>query len=166
MKEYQPLKDIDSVIPILSKVSVWGGLTDQQQADIYKRLGIGIFKKGEYIFRKGDQPAHIYILKSGKIEIETSEGNVSARRETVETGGCFGVIALMAVHTYAGTAMAVEDSELMVLPRQALLDLYHEDIHLFALLITNIAREIARKLTLVDEVLLRYAHDLKEEQVR
>jgi CRP/FNR family transcriptional regulator, cyclic AMP receptor protein len=162
VKTYHPLEDIDSVISILSRISVWGGLTEEQQSEIYQRLEVGTFRKGEYVFRKGDQPSHIYILKSGKIEIVTSDQDVSIRKETVETGGCFGVIALMAVQTYTGTAMAVEDTEVMVLSRQALLELYHEDIKLFALLIMNIAREIARKLTITDEVLLQCIHERKD----
>jgi len=56
MKAYDPLEDIDSVIAILSRISVWGGFTEKQQAKIYKRLEVGTFKKGEYIFRKGDSP--------------------------------------------------------------------------------------------------------------
>ncbi|WP_028893865.1 hypothetical protein [Syntrophorhabdus aromaticivorans] len=62
MKTYNPLKDIDSVIAILSRISVWGGFTSEQQAKIYNRLEVGTFKKGEYVFRKGDQPTHIYIV--------------------------------------------------------------------------------------------------------
>jgi CRP/FNR family cyclic AMP-dependent transcriptional regulator len=162
VKTYHPLEDIDSVISILSRISVWGGLTDEQQAEVYRRLEVGTFRKGEYIFRKGGEPSHIYILKSGKIEIVTADQDVSVRKETVETGGCFGIIALMAVQTYTGTAIAVEDTEVMVLSRQALLGLYHEDIKLFALLMMNIAREIARKLTTTDEILLQCVHELKD----
>jgi CRP-like cAMP-binding protein len=141
---------------------VWGGLTDDQQSEIYRRLEVGTFRKGEYIFRKGDQPSHIYILKRGKIEIVTSDQDVSVRKETVEIGGCFGVIALMAVQTYTGTAIAAEDTEVMVLSRQALLGLYHEDIQLFALLMMNIAREIARRLKLTDDILLQYVREHKD----
>ena len=165
MTTYTTLEDARSVLSILSRISVWGGLTDEQREKIYRRLEVGSFAKGECVFRKGEQPSHIFILRSGKIEIVTSDGDVSVRKETVEPGGCFGVIALMAVQTYSGTAMAAEDTELLVLSRQAMLDLYHEDTRLFALLMMNIAREIARKLTMTDEVLLQYAHGLKYEQL-
>jgi CRP/FNR family transcriptional regulator, cyclic AMP receptor protein len=156
MKTYHPLKDIDSVTAILSRISVWGGLTDTQREEIYKRLEVGTFRKGEYVFRKGDQPTHIYIVKSGKIDLQTSEQDVTFQKETVSTGGCFGVAALMAMQTHMATAIAAEDSEVMVLSRQALLGLYHEDIKLFGLLMMNIAREIARRLKLTDDILLQY----------
>jgi CRP-like cAMP-binding protein len=67
----------------------------------------------------------------------------------------------MAMATHMGTAIAREDSEVLVLSRQSLLELRHEDIHLFALLMMNIAREIARRLKLTDDILLNYVHGHK-----
>ena len=162
MTAFHPLTDIESVISILSRISVWGGLTAEQQAKIYERLEVGTFKKGEYIFRKGDPPSHIYILKSGKIDLLTSDQDVSVQKETLVTGGCFGVAALMAMQTHMVTAIAAEDTEVMVLSRAALLGLYHEDITLFALLMMNIAREIARRLKLTDDILLQYVRKHKD----
>jgi CRP/FNR family transcriptional regulator, cyclic AMP receptor protein len=164
MNEYHPIDDIASVLSILSEISVWGGLTDGQQGEIFQRLEAGTFRRGEYIFHEGDQPSHIYILKKGKIEIVTSDGEVSVCKESVQVGGCFGIVALLAVQTYTASALATEDSEVMVLSREALLSLYKEDTPLFALLMMNIAREIARKLTTTDEVLLHYVHELKDGQ--
>ncbi|MBP1732836.1 MAG: putative transcriptional regulator, Crp/Fnr family [Deltaproteobacteria bacterium] len=162
MTTFRPLTDIESVISILSKISVWGGLTAEQQEKIYQRLEVGTFKKGEYVFRKGDQPSHIYILKSGKIDLLTSDQDVSVQKETLETGGCFGVAALMAMQVHMVTAIAAEDTEVMVLSREALLGLLHEDIELFALLMMNIAREIARRLKLTDDILLQYVRKHKD----
>jgi CRP-like cAMP-binding protein len=163
MKAYAPLTDIDSVNAILSQISIWGGLTDEQQQKIYRHLEIGTFRKGEFVFRKGDQPTYIYIVKSGKIDLQTSDHDVSIRKETVKTGGSFGVAALMAMQPHMVTAIAAEDSEIMVLSRQALLGLRHEDIELFALLMMNVAREIARRLKLTDDILLHYVHDHKDD---
>lgn len=162
MKTFDPIKDIESVNAILSRISVWGGMTGEQQEKIFKRLEVGMFKKGEYIFQKGDQPTHVYIVKNGKIDLMASDQNVSIRKETIVTGGSFGIASLMAMQPHMATAIAVEDSEIMVLSRQALLGLAHDDIHLFALLMMNIAREIARRLKLTDEILLQYVNTHKE----
>jgi CRP/FNR family transcriptional regulator, cyclic AMP receptor protein len=162
MTTYHPLTDIESVISILSQISVWGGLSAEQQTEIYRRLEVGTFKKGEYVFRKGEQPTHMYIVKSGRIDLRTSDEDVSVQKETVETGGCFGVAALMAMQTHMVTAVAAEDTEIMVLSREALLGLYHEDVELFALLMMNIAREIARRLKLTDDILLHYVRTHKD----
>ncbi len=162
MKTYHPIKDIDSVIAMLSRISVWGGLTSEQQEKIYKRLETGIFRKDEYIFRKGDNPTHVYIVKSGKVNLLTSDQDVSIHKETVKTGESFGFGSLMSMQPHMATAIAAEDSEIMVLSRKALLELRHDDIELFALLMMNIAREIARKLKLTDNILLQYLHEHKD----
>ena len=160
-KSFVPLDNIDSVLSILSKIAIWGGLLDEERSKVFKRLEIGFFKKGEYIFKKDDQPSHIYIVKSGKIDIFISDRDTIIEKETLAVGGCFGVAALMAMETHMGTAIAREDSEVLVLSRQSLLELRHEDIHLFALLMMNIAREIARRLKLTDDILLNYVHGHK-----
>ncbi len=69
--------------------------------------------------------------------------------------------ALMAMHPLTATALAAEDSEIMVLSRQALLRLRYEDIELFALLMMNIARELARRLKSSDNMLLNHVHGFK-----
>ena len=162
MKSFTPLDSIGSVLPILSKIALWGGMSDEQRSKIFKHLEVGIFKKDEYIFHRGDHPSHIYIVKTGKVDLFISEREAVVEKETLTVGGCFGVAALMAMETHMGTAIASEDSEVMVLSRQSLLELRHEDIHLFAFLMMNIAREIARRLKLTDDILLDYAHRHKD----
>ena len=164
MKTYRPLEDIESVKAILSKISIWGGLSDDQQEKIYKQLEVGSFRKGEYIFRKGDQPAHVYIVKSGKIDLMASDQDIIVQKEMVKTGGSFGVAALMAMQPHMVTAVAAENSEIMVLSRQSLLKIRHDDIDLFALLMMNIAREIARRLKLTDDIFLQYIHEHKDSR--
>ena len=68
----------------------------------------------------------------------------------------------MAMQRHTSTAIALEDSEVMALSRQSLLQLRHEDIELFVLLMMNIARELARRLKLTDDILLQYMRAHKD----
>ncbi len=164
MKTFEPLKDIDSVKAILSKISIWGGLTDDQQDKIYKQLNVGSFRKGEYIFRKWDQPTYIYIVKNGRVDLIASDQGVAIQKESVKSGGSFGIAALMAMQPHMVTAVAAENSEIMVLSRQAILEIRYEDIELFALLMMNIAREISRRLKLTDDIFLQYIHEHRDDK--
>jgi len=148
---------------ILSRISVWGGLTTKQQEKIYKRLEVGTFKKGEYIFRQGEQPTHIYLVKTGRVELLTSDQEVTVHKETITAGGSFGVAALMAMQKSTISAVALEDSEIIVLSRKALIELRHEDAELFALLMMNVARELARKLIMTDDMLLQHVREHKDQ---
>jgi len=59
----------------------------------------------------------------------------------------------------------LEDSEVMALSREALWQLRHEDMELFALLMMNIARELARRLKLTDDILIQYMHTHKDGEL-
>ena len=162
MRAFIPLKDVESVLPILSDIAILGGFSDRQLHEIFKYLEESVFKQGETVFQKGDEPTHIYIVKKGKIDLLIAKQEVLLKKKTLATGDCFGEASLMAMHTHTATAIALEDSEVMVLSRQALLQLRKEDNQLFSLLIMNIARELARRLELTDEILLHYIHQHKD----
>ena len=162
MKKFVPLEYIESSPPILSDIAVWGGMSEAQHDKILKRLEAGIFKKGEDIFQKGDEPSCIYIVRKGKVVLLIADKQVNFEKKTLMAGECFGVASLMAMQRHTSTAVALEDSEIMVLSREALFQLRHEDIELFALLMMNIARELARRLKLTDDILLHYMQTHKD----
>ena len=60
----------------------------------------------------------------------------------------------MSMHRHTSTAIAAVDSGVLVLSRKALTDLNHEDLPRFALLMMNLARELARRLSITDQMLL------------
>ena len=158
MKTFVPLEDVESVLPILSEIAIFGGFSDRQLSEIFKYLEESIFKQGENIFRQGDEPSYIYIVKKGKIDLLITKQKVILKKKTLAVGDCFGEASLMAMHQHTATAVAREDSEVMVLSRRALLLLKKQDSNLFSLLMMNIARELARRLELTDEILLHYIH--------
>jgi len=162
MKLSCPIADIESVVPILSEIALFGGFSDAQLHQIFKYVEECVFKQGETIFQKGDDPSHIYIVKEGKIDLLITELNVVLRKKTLTTGDCFGEASLMGMRKHTATAVAVEDSGVLVLSWQALLRLRKEDSQLFSLLMMNIARELARRLELTDEILLHYIRTHKE----
>ena len=149
-----PLADFDSVSPIISKVRIFGGVTDAQLDVVLRRLELWILQAGEVVFRKGDEPMHIYIVKTGRIDLHLSENDVIIHKHALQVGECFGEASLISMHQHTSTAIAAVDSEVMALSRKALIDLKHEDVELFALLMMNLARELARRLYITDQMLL------------
>ena len=158
MHTFVPLKDPGSVVSILSQISIFGGVTESQQNEIFSRLETGAFKKGEYVFEKGDEPTHIYIVKSGSIELFFPDHEVIIEKKRLGVGEILGQVAVMSIHQHTISAVALEDSELIVLSRRILHQLRHEDIELFALLIMNLARELARRLQFTDALFLKAMH--------
>jgi CRP/FNR family transcriptional regulator, cyclic AMP receptor protein len=159
MITFSPLNNTREVLPILSRIAIFGGATESQQQEIFRRLEIGVIEKGSYIFQKGDEPSHIYIVKSGEIELLIPGADVTIQKKKLGIGECVGQVALMSMQSHAVSAVAGERSELIVLSRRAMHQLRHEDIELFALLMMNIARELARRLNFTDEMLLDSYHE-------
>ena len=154
-----PLLDIENILPILNKISIFGGLSDRHLYQIFRLLQTTEYKMGEIIFRKGDMPSHIYIVRKGRIELLLEGKRYAIERAIFEIGQCFGEAAVIGIQPHTATAIAIEKSELLVLSRQALLSVFDCDKELFGLLILNIARETSRRLNKTDEILLHYLGD-------
>ena len=158
MNSFKPLADREDVVSILSQISMFGGITDAQQNEIFSRLEIGTFKRGQTVFREGDDPTHIYIVRSGLIALFISDGELKIEKKRLGKGECFGHVALISINKHNLSAVAVVDSEIIVFSKELLRELHHEDSELFSLLILNIARELARRLQFTDDLLLKSMH--------
>ena len=154
MKRAVPLTDLDSVNAIISQLRIFGGMTDAQRVTMFRCLELWPLQEGDFIFHKGDEPSGIYIVKSGKIDLQLMENDVLIHKHELKVGECLGEASFMSMHRHTTTAIATERSEIIVLSRHALLQLKQEDIGLFALLMMNLARELARRLYLTDQMLL------------
>jgi CRP/FNR family cyclic AMP-dependent transcriptional regulator len=154
MNRTAPLTDFDSIVCILSQLRIFGGVTDAQRMTIFRRLELWPLKQGECVFCKEDEPSAIYVVKSGKIDIQIAENDVLIHKHALCVGESFGEASFMSMHRHTATAVAAVESEVIVLSRNALIHLKHEDIELFALLMMNLARELARRLYLTDQMLL------------
>jgi CRP-like cAMP-binding protein len=157
-KIYEPLLDIENVLPILSKIAILGGLNDKQLYTVFRLLQKVSCNAGEFIFKQGDSPLHIYIIRSGEVKIVADVEETPLEIITFGVGDCFGETAVIGIQAHSASALAVEDTELIVLSRPALLSIFDSDKELFGMLILNIAREACRRLHKTDEILLHYVH--------
>ena len=155
-KTHESLLDINSVLPILNKISIFAGLSDKQLYTLFKLLTEVTYKANENVFEQGDKPSHIYIVKKGKVKLVLWKNDTPFELIVFEEGYCFGEASVIGIQPHEGTAIALEDTELIVLSRNALLSIYDSDKDLFSILILNIAREVCRRLHYSDDILLHY----------
>lgn len=160
-KTYLPLVNIEEVLSILNKIAIFGGLSDKQLYVIFKILKKTFYRRGEIIFRKGDYPSHIYIVKKGKVKLYLEAEGVKFELIEFSTGDCFGETALIGIQPHTANSLATEDVELMVLEGKDLFSLYYTHRDVFAMVILNIAREVSRRLSLTDNTILHYVKGVK-----
>jgi CRP/FNR family transcriptional regulator len=148
--------EIDEVLPILSEISIFAGLSDAQLHRLFELLRKTSYEAGEKVFAEGEQPGHIYIVQSGSVKLVVNCEDTPLELIEFRKGRCFGETSVIGIQPHAATAVCVTDTELIVLSRNTLLSLYKSDLEMFSTLILNIAREACRRLAKTDEILLHY----------
>lgn len=155
-KEYLPLDDCQLICSIIHKIDIFGGLSEKNLSVLFKLLKRVVYHKGERIFSQGDQPSYIYIVRSGKVKMVLDIDAEALEIIEFGEGKCMGETSVIGIQPHTATALATEETELIVLSRQALLNIFETDKDLFGRLILNIAREACRRLNKSDETLLHY----------
>src|SRR5690349_15119701 len=117
---FSPLTDFHEVHSILSQISLFGGATESQLEQILPRLQAGILEKGDVIFERGQEPSHIYIVKSGQIELLIPGEEITIHKKSLGVGECFGQVAVLSVQNHAVSAVAGQKSEIIALSRRAM----------------------------------------------
>lgn len=155
-KTYLPLTDIENVLPILDKIAIFGGLNEKQLHVVFKLLKKVSYDKNDIIFKRGESPSQVYIVRSGKVKLYVDAQGEKLELVEFNVGSCFGESSLIGIESHTANAVAVEKTELIVLSGQALLSLYNCDVSTYAMIILNIARETSRRLHKADDTLLHY----------
>jgi len=75
-------------------------------------------KKGDVIFLENDVADCAYIIESGSIELLINNNGLQSRISKLAEGAMFGEMALIDRHQRSATAVASEDSELIVIPNK------------------------------------------------
>jgi CRP-like cAMP-binding protein len=133
---------------------------DASQADAVLALGAPVrLSRGAELFPLGAQADAIYLIRRGLIAL-TLPMQVQGREEDVlveerRAGQTVGWSALIPPHRFTLKGTAREDSELVALPREALLDYFnaHRDVGLAVTL--NLASVIGQRLQVFQAMWLR-----------
>ena len=82
--------------------------------------GVKNLKRGEILFREGDEPAAMYVIKVGKIAIIKSKGSSEIVLAELGAGDMLGEMAFFDSRPRSASAKAVIDSVIIELPFSAL----------------------------------------------
>ena len=108
------------------------------------------FDKGDLIFSPNDAADKIYFISSGRVKIATEgEGDKTVTKAILTTGEIFGELALAGQSQRRDFATALEPTEVCVLSRDEMKNLFkdHNPLYLFMMkLIGNRALEMEKRL--------------------
>lgn len=96
--------------------------------DVLERLSTALpvreLKKGSAVFREGDPPESVFLLKSGLVKaVKYSPSEEPVTMQIVTPGTLFGMIAVLDAKDYSVTAVCLQDSEVYPIPTPDLREL-------------------------------------------
>lgn len=114
--------------------------------ELTKDRNINRYKKKQFIYLEGNRPARLYFIQKGKVKtyISNEEGKDLVVNLYGE-GDFLGYTALLENTTYKETAEAMEDTELVVIPREEFDELLNNHPEVARKFIRLLAKNITEK---------------------
>src|SRR5437588_1676995 len=141
---------MSTTVTMIGEVPIFGLLDDEEREALAQMMDCRDFKEGQTIFHSGDSGGEIFILRSGRVElfIESTEGNKIVLSEN-ETGDVIGELSFLDGGARTATAMASEETQMLVMHRDRLLEFIDKHPHAAMDLLTA----VGRRLRATDELL-------------
>jgi uncharacterized membrane protein len=117
-------------IDMLAYVPLFALLDDEERAALADALEVARFPKGQAIFRTGDVGGALYLVNAGTVRVafENNEGTQVTLGE-YGRGQVFGELSLLDGGPRTSTAVALEDTEVLILNRGHLLQIITKHPH-------------------------------------
>jgi len=125
----------------------------EKLSNIMKELSL---KKDEFLFKEGDDTKGIYMIRSGKIEI--TKVTTDGWKQTIavlSSGNFFGELSIIEKRKHEANAMAIENAELLKLPKEEFEKLENEDLELAAEIMKKLILVLSKNLRRMNEKFLK-----------
>ncbi|GHV60788.1 hypothetical protein AGMMS49587_03290 [Spirochaetia bacterium] len=132
----------------LSRYSLFGGLLMEQIDGILPLMMHETYAAGQNIITEGEPNDQIRFIISGRAEVLK---NALVLAEC-QTGDIVGEMEVLDMLPSAATVRAISPVEIVSLSNTTLHEIYKGDIKVFAIIVMNLARDLARRLHRADEV--------------
>ncbi len=150
----------------LREIGLFGALGDEALQHLASNLKILHRGADEIIFREGDQAREFYVLLRGEVEVfKVLKRGAEARLATLSPGHWFGEMSVLDVQPRSAGVRALEPCRLLVVTARDLDALYRRDLKSYTLLVLNVARELARRLRLVDALVADFIGSVRDQHI-
>jgi len=141
-----------TIIDALKSSEVFEGLETRFLEKVSRLCRGESYKKGDVIFKEGDEAAELYILTEGRVVLEMDVRPVPDRPaiptavEVVEKGDCFGWSAVVEPYIFTLSARCMTNCRVLAIKGDILRKVMNDDLGLGYKLMERIARLIALRL--------------------
>lgn len=128
------------------------GVTLNKISKMLKKIS---FKKGKQVFKEKDDTKGLWLIHSGKVEISRVTADGWRQTLVVLTAGhFFGELSILENRKHVATAVAIEDSELLLLPKEDFERLMEEDCAMALNIVKRIAIVMSKNLRRMNDKFL------------
>lgn len=104
------------------------------------------YQKKTEVYSEGDSPTNIFIVKSGSVKIYKSHPDGKELIINIhKSNDYFGFESILENGVYADSAVAMEDSELTIIPKQDFLSLIHSSAEVSKVFISLLCQKVKEK---------------------
>jgi CRP/FNR family transcriptional regulator, polysaccharide utilization system transcription regulator len=118
-------------------------LNPDEKAVLEKNFELTRYKKNDFVYREGEMPVGMQYLKEGMVKL-IKEG-ISGREQIIRMitrNGLIGYRSLIAGEPHNGTTIAIEDSEIITIPRDILYEVLLRNYNFSLALMKDLALEL------------------------
>ena len=130
----------------LSTMLLFKGLTESQLIQLSTYLHQRRFQKDEFVFQKNEPGESLYIVSKGSVSISDQ---ISSDKTYIESPSFFGELSLVDENPRVVTAVATENTELLVFFRSDLLKIKEDNPNIAAVILYNLAFVLGKRLSLI-----------------
>ena len=142
--------DLDAFIKLLSLAKPLKGFGMEDVRSLLSISSKAVWLEGEHVFLEGDKGRDMFIICSGKVNIWRKSGGHAVSLARLSEGESFGEMGLIRGGARSAGATALEDA--------VALRICHESLHkaplAAALLYRNLARVLAERLKIADDIIV------------
>lgn len=126
------------------ELSTFGALSEEMVTRLLREGNIFELEAGDTLYRVGSAVDEFYVILSGRIALYHHHNDRPALTHYYETGQQIGYVGLIALHKRKGTALADMKCTILSISKKQYFDLHRASPETFGLLTLNLARDMAR----------------------
>ena len=148
-----PVIQVDFAVDALGRCRLFAGMDRESLVAIARTLRGRRFRRGEVLFHEGDPGDALFVVASGAVKVVVpSEEGEEAILVTLRRGDFLGELALLDGAPRSASAIALESTEALALPRDQFRALVAAEPAIRDALLTALAAELRRLTTHVAEL--------------
>ena len=154
MKTVKAITLIESLgVPYFRELSTFGALSDKAITDLLSQGDIRQLEKGEVLYRRDTEVTGFSIVIQGNLAHYKHCVGHDVLTRHFRTGEQMCFDTMIGLRPHAGTAIAIEQSLILEINSGLFFDFHIDHSDDFGLLMINLARELSREISMLENVI-------------